>query len=228
MLADRWRGKDLDLPAEAGQAVGGGYLMLEGEDHLLPALPVGGKGGVHGVPDRVAEYFGERGQCLCRRPDPDLHPRPSGLEVPRPLFPECGEIEVRRPSGGLVTDLDGGDVPGPEDRDMPAAGRDQVPRACLVHQAQRGGDAGRRIAARPGVPELGLLASAQRGGEVAQVRHSLRAAEPAGHVQVNQRGAGSRAAGGMAEPGGDADLAVRRGDGAVQPEVAQGIRDAQD
>jgi len=61
MLADRWRRKDLDLPAEAGQAVGGRCLMLEGEDHLLPAIPVGGKGGVHGVQDRVAEYLGEHG-----------------------------------------------------------------------------------------------------------------------------------------------------------------------
>jgi hypothetical protein len=68
----------------------------------------------------------------------------------------------------------------------------------------------------------------ERGGKVAQVRHPLMAAEPAGHVQVNQRGASSGAAGGTAESGGDADLAVRRGDSAVQPEVAQGIRNAQD
>jgi hypothetical protein len=52
-------------------------------------------------------------------------------------------------------------------------------------------------------------------------------AEPAGHIQVNQRGARSGAAGAAAESGGDLDLAVRRGDGAVQPKVSQGIRDAQ-
>jgi hypothetical protein len=101
---------------------------------------------------------------------------------------------------------------------------DQIPRPCLVHQAKRRDDAGRRITARPLVAEPYPSAPAQRSGEVAQLGYPITAAEPAGHIQMNQRGARSRAA----ESGGGADLAVRRGDGAVKTEVAQHIRDAQD
>jgi hypothetical protein len=81
MLANCWRGQDLDPPAEAREAVGGGLLVLKGEGHLLPAMLVGGKGGAHGFPGRVAEYLGECGESLCRCPDPDRQSRPAGLEL---------------------------------------------------------------------------------------------------------------------------------------------------
>ena len=62
MLANRGRRQDLNLRAEAREAVSGGRLMLKGEGHLPPAMLVGRKGGPHRFPGRLSEYLGKRGK----------------------------------------------------------------------------------------------------------------------------------------------------------------------
>ena len=69
---------------------------------------------------------------------------------------------------------------------------------------------------------------AERLGQAAQVWHLLVAVEPAGHVEVNQRRGRPGAAGVALQPGGDPDLAVRRGEGTVQAEFPQRARYPQD
>jgi len=75
------------------------------------------------------------------------------------------------------------------------------------------------------VPDFQAPVLAERFGQAAQVRHLLTAVEPARHVEMNERHGSSGVA---VQSGGDPDLAVCRGDGAVQSELAQGARYSQD
>src|SRR5579859_6849053 len=59
---DRVRGQDLHLVAEAGQAVGGGALVLEGQGQHLPAVLVGRQRRGQRGPGGLAEDLADEGQ----------------------------------------------------------------------------------------------------------------------------------------------------------------------
>src|SRR5580698_4203624 len=110
-------GQDLHLVPEAGQAVSGGPLMLEGQRQHPPAVLVGRQRRRQRGYGALAEDLGEQRQRPGRGPERDREPGSAGLEVGRPLPPEPGQFEAGRTLERLRQHAGRGDAPSPEDPD---------------------------------------------------------------------------------------------------------------
>ena len=200
---DRRRVEDHDLVAEASQPVHGRPLMLERQRDHPPAVVAGWCRRLESGSGGRAEDLGNPAERLRRggRAVTWIRGRlASNSADHRSQNPASSKPAGRPKASGRTRALS--DAPGPEHAGWPrgAGHRHQVPGPCLVHQAQAARRrAGRRSrCCRHGPRRTGSrrqpAAQAQRLGQRTQVGHRPRlAAEPAGHVEVDERRARARA-----------------------------------
>jgi hypothetical protein len=120
--------QDLHLPAEPGQPVHGGRLMLEGQRDVPESALVGGRRRVQCSPHGVAEHFGERRDRIWRRLDQYFDLRPAAYERGRPTIPERRQVEPRRPAKWRRQRARRCDAPDAEDRGVVTRPSGQITR----------------------------------------------------------------------------------------------------